>query len=197
MSEYIEKAELIKKLCFETAEWSCSPTIKTIKEFPSADVQPVKHGHWDYSEKENGECAWYFCSECDSPAEQLYDDSPLLSEFCPHCGVRMNDDVNIEASIEAQKSREQRRDNVKAIQERNLFETEVEGLYLNFEQDSDTEEDDDSYIDKLFCEYILKCGAKVESGIKTSKRDKPLYTMDEICKINGVEFNPKKDGEAE
>lgn len=101
-------------------------------------AQLVKHGHWDYSEKENGECAWYFCSECDSPAEQLYDDSPLLSELCPHCGVRMNDDVNIEASIEAQKSREQRRDNVKAIQERNLFETEVEGLYLNFEQDGDT-----------------------------------------------------------
>ena len=41
MSEYIEKAELIKKLCFETAEWYNSPTIKTIKEFPAADVQPV------------------------------------------------------------------------------------------------------------------------------------------------------------
>lgn len=41
MNEYIEKAELIKKLCFETAEWYCSPTIKTIKEFPAADVQPI------------------------------------------------------------------------------------------------------------------------------------------------------------
>ena len=46
MNEYIEKAELIKKLCFETAEWSNSPTIKTIKEFPAADVQPVKRGRW-------------------------------------------------------------------------------------------------------------------------------------------------------
>lgn len=45
--EYIEKAELIKKLCYEAAEWSCSPTIKTIKEFPAADVQPVKHGRWE------------------------------------------------------------------------------------------------------------------------------------------------------
>lgn len=41
-AEYIEKAELIKKLCLETAEGYCSPTIKTIKEFPVADVQPVK-----------------------------------------------------------------------------------------------------------------------------------------------------------
>lgn len=41
MNEYIEKAELIKKLCFETAEWCYSPTIKTIKDFPASDVQPV------------------------------------------------------------------------------------------------------------------------------------------------------------
>ena len=40
-AEYIEKAELIKKLCLETAVGYCSPTIKTIKEFPVADVQPV------------------------------------------------------------------------------------------------------------------------------------------------------------
>ena len=45
--------------------------------------------------------------------------------------------VDVEASIEAQKSWEQWRDNVKAIQESNLLETEVEGLYLNFEQDGD------------------------------------------------------------
>lgn len=66
--------------------------IQDISAVKTADVQPVKHGHWDYSEKENGECAWYFCSECDLPAEQLYDNSPLLSEFCPHCGVRMDGD---------------------------------------------------------------------------------------------------------
>lgn len=81
------------------------PTIKA----PTADVQLVKRGHWDYSEKENGECEWYFCSECDSPAEQLYDDNPLLSEFCPHCGADMRNDSN-------------------------LMKTEVEGLFLNFEE---------------------------------------------------------------
>ena len=92
--EYIEKAEVIKKLCLETAEWYLSPTIKLLKGIPAADVQPIRHGHWDYSEKENGECAWYFCSECDSPAEQLYTDEPLLSEFCPHCGADMRGDKN-------------------------------------------------------------------------------------------------------
>ena len=42
--------------------------------------------------------------------------------------------VDVEASIEAQRSWEQWHDNVKAIQERNILETEVEGLYLNFEK---------------------------------------------------------------
>lgn len=60
---------------------------------PAADVQPVKSGRWEYSEKEYGECAWYFCTECDEPAEQLYTDEPLLSEFCPHCGARMDGDT--------------------------------------------------------------------------------------------------------
>lgn len=55
-------------------------------------IQPVKCGKWEYSEKAFGECGWYFCSECDSPAEQLYDDSPLLSKFCPDCGARMDGD---------------------------------------------------------------------------------------------------------
>lgn len=45
MVEYIEKAELIDKLCHETAEWYYSPTIKTISEFPTADVQPVEYTH--------------------------------------------------------------------------------------------------------------------------------------------------------
>ena len=32
--------------------------------------------------------------------------------------------------------------------------------------------------------YCSACGAEVERGIKIPKRDKPLYTMDEICKMN-------------
>lgn len=39
---YVDKTELIKKIYFETAEGYDSPTIRTIIDFPSADVQPVK-----------------------------------------------------------------------------------------------------------------------------------------------------------
>lgn len=57
-------------------------------------------------------------------------------------------------------------------------------------------EDNEGYIDEQYHDYEPKfcpeCGAKVESRIKTPKRDKPLYTMDEICKMNGIEFNPER-----
>ena len=90
MNEYIEKAELIKKLCFETAEWCYSPTIKTIKDFPASDVQPVKHGRWIdiyewakmHDSIASGMCLYYWCSECQEEQEKK-------SNFCPHCGARM------------------------------------------------------------------------------------------------------------
>lgn len=39
--------------------------------------------------------------------------------------------------------------------------------------------------------FCPESSATVESCIKTPKRDEPLYTMDEICKMNDVEFNPR------
>ena len=66
------------------------------------------------------------------------------------------------------------------------------GIYLKDYIKVVMDEDNDGYIDEQHYDYEPKfcpeCGAKVESCIKTPKRDKPLYTMDEICKMNGVEF---------
>lgn len=61
------------------------------------------------------------------PAVDIQNSQELI--YKKACGV------DVEASIEAQKSWEQWCDNVKAIQERNLLETEVDGLFLNFEQE--------------------------------------------------------------
>lgn len=67
------------------------------------------------------------------------------------------------------------------------------GVYLKDYIQVVIDEDNDGYIDEQHYEYEPKfcpeCGAKVERGIKTPKRDKPLYTMEEICQMNGVEFN--------
>ena len=66
------------------------------------------------------------------------------------------------------------------------------GIYLKDYIKVVMDEDNDGYIDEQHYDYEPKfcpeCGAKVENCIKTPKRDKPLYTMDEIRKMNGVEF---------
>ena len=64
--------------------------IRTLK---PADVQPVKHGRWigiyEYCEKNgyvpSGMGIYYFCSECDETEQKI-------SDFCPHCGARMDGD---------------------------------------------------------------------------------------------------------
>ena len=103
MAEYIEKGAVLSKCeeMWNNADETIQIGVATInaidritdfiEAMPSADVQPICCGRWEYSEKEYEECAWYFCSLCDEPAEQLYNDEPLLSEFCPHCGARMDE----------------------------------------------------------------------------------------------------------
>lgn len=98
MAEYIEKAELIKKLCFETAEWYYSPTIKTIKEFPVSDVQPIRHGRWDFRGYQLFKCT--NCKEMFTQdqleAMQNHKDCEecTFPNFCPNCGARMDGDTN-------------------------------------------------------------------------------------------------------
>lgn len=54
---------------------------------------------------------------------------------------------------------------------------------------------DEGCVDEEYYDYEPKfcseCGTKVESCIKALKRNEPLYTMAEICKMNGVEFDPR------
>ena len=78
MDEYIEKAELIKKLCFEAAEWYYSPTIKTIKEFPAADVQPIVYAHKTINVGRRS-----YCSNCGKLA--------IMEDFCSKCGAKVKD----------------------------------------------------------------------------------------------------------
>ena len=60
-----------------------------------ADVQPVKHGRWIdiyewakmHDSIPSGMCLYYWCSECQEEQEKK-------SNFCPHCGARMDGDTN-------------------------------------------------------------------------------------------------------
>ena len=63
-------------------------TINTLKRLPSADVQPVRHGHWDTVEDWDGD-EYYQCSECGAEFV-LIDGTPEDNDYlyCPHCGAR-------------------------------------------------------------------------------------------------------------
>ena len=58
-----------------------------VDEIPSADVSPVRHGRW-VKEKTDVLIHWH-CSAC---RECYYLDMPN-SEYCPHCGAKMDEEV--------------------------------------------------------------------------------------------------------
>lgn len=92
MAEYISKEFMLKNLeadKMNNAE-HCEPVtvqimerfIRYVKEFPAADVQPVKRGHWietDYG-------MFYECSECGNVQE-------FERNFCYECGADMRGDT--------------------------------------------------------------------------------------------------------
>lgn len=67
-----------------------------IKAFPSADVQPVRHGHWDETTEPCGwtdeDCAE--CSECHNTfvlGDYTMEDIRESFKYCPNCGARMDE----------------------------------------------------------------------------------------------------------
>lgn len=68
-----------------------SAAMKEVKEMPSADVAPVRHGLW----VDEYECGYTtpHCSECGEIAltkeETSYD--YVYSSHCPHCGAKMDE----------------------------------------------------------------------------------------------------------
>jgi hypothetical protein len=89
-SEYIEKAEIIKKLCYETAEWYNSPTIKTIKEFPAADVQEKKYCRMIPLEPD---CRNYtdvfICTNCHQHIHLGFIRKEYSGNYCLECGAEV------------------------------------------------------------------------------------------------------------
>lgn len=76
MTEYIEREaamEIVKRTSGDyAAAWS------EIRKLPAADVVPVRHGRRSYDGQ---------CSECGG-----FDNfDPFRSEYCPHCGARMDE----------------------------------------------------------------------------------------------------------
>ena len=94
--EYIEREELINRLEDAKEKLMNNTTMSSliavvvndiyisfIKEYPSADVVEVRHGHWVETAHKG-----YKCSLCNC-LSSLFDEN-LKSEFCPWCGAKMD-----------------------------------------------------------------------------------------------------------
>ena len=59
--------------------------VRIIEDLPSADVEPVRHGHWeqDGHHIRCSECGTYFCI-----TDREGDSFPI--NYCPCCGARMD-----------------------------------------------------------------------------------------------------------
>lgn len=63
--------------------------IKALKEAPTIEAEPVKHGKWEFG-RQNG-AAGYWCTNCKSGftgenAEWIAKEH----DYCPNCGARMD-----------------------------------------------------------------------------------------------------------
>ena len=85
MAEYIDKEALRDALY--GADAITMNGVKILNQFPSVDVEPVKHGRWV--------CGDYYdvgdvCSECDWDSQMI---CPSY-RYCPNCGAIMDGDWN-------------------------------------------------------------------------------------------------------
>jgi hypothetical protein len=99
MAEYIEReaiSEEIRKYYYknppnfsygEGFDRGLDRAQRAILDAPAADVAPVRHGRWI----DKGEYA--VCTECGGRSGTQYDGVepiPLMTQFCPNCGARMD-----------------------------------------------------------------------------------------------------------
>ena len=89
MYEYIER-KAIRDALYDADAITMSG-VKILNQFPVADVAPVQHGRWI----DKGEYA--VCTECGGRSSTQYDSVepiPLMTQFCPNCGAKMDGELN-------------------------------------------------------------------------------------------------------
>ena len=109
MAEYIDRNAFGNRMYHEAFEkdsdmqkWDSGCWIryklfeKVLRDTPSADVQPVRHGYWTETTEPCGwtdeDCAE--CSECHNTfvlGEYTIGDVRELFRYCPNCGARMDE----------------------------------------------------------------------------------------------------------
>ena len=89
MAEYIEREAAIEAVKHAWGK-GLEPS-QYIEIIPAADVAPVRYGRWI----DKG--GYAVCTECGGRSGIQYDGVepiPLMTQFCPNCGAKMDGDMN-------------------------------------------------------------------------------------------------------
>lgn len=98
MTDYIKRGDALEQFdYYDLSEYLTTQIRGMLMDIPSADVAPVRHGHWiEYGENEDGThniC----CSICDGfikskgHANSCYTRNKY--RYCHNCGARMDEDT--------------------------------------------------------------------------------------------------------
>ena len=97
MAEYIEREAVVMELnkTYDNmnamgAQFYCGfmNAVHRIKEFPAADVTPVRHARWEYERPTINTYGMVKCTVCN-----LWTIDPSVStvyHYCPNCGAKMD-----------------------------------------------------------------------------------------------------------
>lgn len=96
MKEYIERAAveaMLENVQIITDGEYCGYCTEDVNlgSIPVADVVEVRHGRW--AEYDGADKGFHYCSECKGQAFNYEDGEvvvEVLSDWCPHCGARMD-----------------------------------------------------------------------------------------------------------
>lgn len=89
MADYIKREDAIEAFDpKQRRDWYTPWIVETLKDLPSADVAPVRHGRWEDEFKEDAEAFVkhrYVCTVCGN--WQTYG----KTAYCPNCGAKMDE----------------------------------------------------------------------------------------------------------
>ena len=86
MDEYIERETALMRLMQD----GCSAkNVQTIMEIPAADVEPVRHGRWEWDTED-----LYRCTVCYEKVHVKEVMGRPDWDYCPNCGARMTEDID-------------------------------------------------------------------------------------------------------
>lgn len=98
MSDYIKREDALEQFdYYDLGEYLTTQIRGMLMDIPSADVAPVRHGHWDVREPMpmhdiKGNLSWgnwYVCTGCGF-ATTAIEGHITQYKYCPSCGAKMD-----------------------------------------------------------------------------------------------------------